>query len=150
MPADYETATREICRQFQMAWDAGADSNGIAVHWPNVRKDIPTARNTPDNATDSWARVTIQHDASRQTTVGHAAGSRRFRQRGLITVEIRVPTGRGHSLANKLLKIAADAYRGQTTDNGVSFFNITPREIGNEGPWYRVDLLARFQYDEVI
>jgi len=150
MPASYETATSEMLALFKAAWDAGEESAPVAVFWPNVRDDVNTAKQSPTDAALPWARIGIQHVSGRQTSVGSPDGSRRFEHAGLITVELRVPMGRGPGLANRLATVAANAFRGKTTASGVTFRNPRPRETGADGPWHRVDVLVEFLYDEVV
>jgi len=146
MPATYEQADDEMMATFRTAWLAGFESSAIAVAWPNRRFDIDSVRQGDTGEAASWARITTQHVTGKNQSIG----GKLWRNRGLITVEIRVPGEQGNSLHRKLCSIAANAFRNNTTESGVSFSNTRLREIGNDGPWYRVDVLTEFQYSEVI
>lgn len=146
MPATFEQADDEMMARFNTAWLAGSESSSIPVAWPNRRFDIDSVRQGDTGQAAAWVRFTTQH----VTGSRRAIGGNLWRNRGLITVEIYVPGEQGNSLHRKLCRIAADAFRNQTTDSGVAFFNTRLREIGNDGPWYRVDVLTDFQYSEAI
>jgi hypothetical protein len=148
MPATAEQAFDQIMTLFKSAWDSGA--SGVAVHWPNVRNDVDGARNTPADSADEWARISIQHSSGRQVSIGSPDGSRQFRQSGLITVEIYVPHSKGTARAWQLVRVALNAFRGKSTSGGLTFDSPRPREVGNDGPWFRVDALIGFKYDEVV
>lgn len=148
MPTTSEQAFNDSMSLFKSAWDAGAESGSIAVLWPNVRGEIDTTRQAPTDAAKSWARISQQTITSTQRGIG-SDGKHLFETSGLITVEIRVPTSQGSGLAYRLAKVALDAYRSQTSVNGVRYGDCKPREVGNDGPWFRVDALMEFEFDEI-
>lgn len=148
MPTTTEQAFVDSMTMFKAAWDAGVESSGIAVHWPNVRGEIDTARQTPTDAAKSWARVTFQSVNSNQRGIG-SDGRHLYENAVLITVEVRVPTSIGSALAYRLVKVVLDAFRGKSSANGVRFMDCKPREVGNDGPWFRVDALIEAEYDEI-
>lgn len=131
---------------FRTAWLAGAESGSVPVAWPNRRFNVDEMRSGDTGGPSSWARITLQHTSG----VNKAIGGRLWQNKGLITVEVRVPGEQGNSLHRKLCRTAANAFRRKSTASGVRFQESRLREIGNEGPWYRVDVLTEFQYSEVI
>ncbi len=149
MPATREQAVDEMLSLFKAAWDARPESQLIPVLWPNVRGDVDTTRQLPTDAAQSWCRVTVQTVRSEQRSISMTDGLRRYETEGLLTVEIYVPTSSGSGLAYRLVQVALNAFRGSETAHGVTFRNARPREIGNDGNWFRVDALVEFSFDEV-
>jgi hypothetical protein len=66
-----------------------------------------------------------------------------------VTVQVFVPNGQGVTLADRLCKIAAEAFEGRHTPGGVWFRNVRMREVGPDGPWVQHNVVAEFTYDEL-
>ena len=103
---------------------------------------------TPPKEGTAWARVTIRHNRGDQETLSNPFGSRLFRRDGLVFVQIFTPVGNGLEQADALAKIALDAYEGKSSQNGVWFRNVRYREVGPDGNWYQVNVIAEFEYSE--
>ena len=138
MPATIATARDEMSALFKAAWD----TTGLPVIWDDVAK-------TPPKTRTGWARFTIRHEDGDQSTLSGGLGKARFTRRGTIFIQIFTPVGKGLSDADPLIKKAMDAYEGKSTASGVWFRNVRPREIGPDGDWNQVNVLADFEYDEV-
>lgn len=123
------------------AWLADSTSQDIPLLWWD------TAQDPPSNG--AWARVTMRHGEAFQATLAGETGSRRFTRTGVITVQIFTPTGDGLELSDSLAIIAARAYEGVTTDNGVWFRNVRANEVGQDGKYFQTNVFADFEYDEV-
>lgn len=95
-----------------------------------------------------WARLTIRHNRGEQETLANPLGQRLFSRDGLVTVQIFTPRGEGLTRAYILAKVAADAFEGQATPNGVWFRSVRLREVGPDGNWYQVNVIADFEYNE--
>ncbi len=146
MSATFEEAIDIILAIFKTAWDAGA-TNPTLVDYQNVK---PANNVTlPPDTNLSWARVTIQHQDGRQSSLSGALGVKRFDRDGLLTVQIFVPAGEGLSEAHTLSKIVADAYEGVAGNNGIWFRNVRVNEIGPDGDWFQTNILIDFTYDEI-
>lgn len=149
MATDINTAYDEMLEAFKTAWDAGAGTyNGGTV--PEVRYDGVGEQGPPDGE-EPWARVTIRHAGGFQATLLGDAQVTRFRRDGIITVQVFFPLSRGGlSNARSLAGVAKSAYEGQATASGVWFRNVRIQEVGPDGPWYNVNMLADFEYDECV
>jgi hypothetical protein len=149
MPAEFDTARDEIQSTFKVAWDAnaGAVNGGVVptVHWEGV----PTAGDFPPKDA-AWARMIIRHNAATQAALSSSADRRRFRKFGILTISIFTPLqgGQGLGLAEELGKVARAAFEGKSTASGVWFRDARINEIGPDGPWFQVNVLAEFEYDE--
>lgn len=152
----YEEARDYILDKFKAAWDAPAvkslmQSGGYGnvtpeVEYQNVKQD----KNPLSSGNKPWARAVVRHATGEQRSMG-SPGNRIFTRRGVVTIQIFVPVGKqGLVLADRLGKVAADAFEGEETSTGnVWFRNTTYREVGVDGNWFQVNALAEFEYDAV-
>ena len=60
-----------------------------------------------------------------------------------------VPVGDGLSGARVLGKVVVDAYQGKSTPGGAWFRNVRLQEVGPDGNWSQVNVVAEFTYDEI-
>ncbi len=151
MAMDQEQARVEIVALFKTAWDAGGDSTGIEVLYQSDGRQPPDAEETgEDGLSVPWARFSIRHGSGETRTVGNAAGQQKETQEGILTCEIRVSLTQGLRQADKIAKIVKNAFRGQRTAGGATFKNVTSQERGRDGVWFRMDVLADFEYDEIV
>lgn len=144
MPIATPTAARDaILTLFKAAIDLNAP--GVIVVYDDTKTEIPTS------ATSEWMRVQVEHLERIQPTVGNAVGLRRFRSSGLITVQIFTPYGGGLTRADLLADIVFDIFDGVSTGSGdgITFRNVTMREVGQSGNWFQSNILVDFEYDTV-
>lgn len=146
----YEEARDYILDHFKSQWDANAPAvNGgsaPAVEYQNVAPALsPLA-----DGNKAWARVSVRHVSGEQRSFG-GLGARVFTRYGLVTVQVFVPAGKqGLVLADRLGKVAADAFEGEETSTGdVWFRNVSYREVGIDNGWFQVNAMAEFEYDAV-
>lgn len=143
MTATRTQAKDEILGTFKTAWDAGAESTGLTVLYWNTKSEVPTS--------GAWARVTVRHAEGEQETLSNSAGSRRFGRVGTVTVQIFTPHNEGGTLSDQLVEIVEKAFMGVTTSPGrVIFRRVRSNEIGQDGQWFQVNVLADFEYSEII
>lgn len=139
-----EQARDDILTAFAAAWASKTPAvNGGAV--PPVKYDQVASSEPPQDT--PWARVTVMHATGTQRSMG-TVGSRLFSRTGVVTVQVFVPGGQGLALADRLGKIALDAFEGQHTPGDVWFRDATLREVGPDGPWWQTNVVATFAYDE--
>lgn len=142
MSVTYQQAVDEMLATLRTAWLADAAS----MDYPILYWDVAY----PAEPTTPWCRVTVQHQDGAQVTLSNESGARRFRRYGLITVQIFTEWGKNTTLKNTLKKIVCEAFEGVTTSPGrVTFRNVRPNEIGQDGQWFQTNVLAEFEYDEV-
>lgn len=141
MEAEDDTLAR-----FKAAWD----TVGHAVVYTDVPLDAAAeAATNPESATlVPWARVSIKNNTRTQATLAGPLG-RRFDARGVFIAEIYTPAGDGLTLARILARLVEQAFEGVSTPNGVWYRNVRTNEVGPDGPWFHVNVIAEFQYDEV-
>ncbi len=144
----FDSARDEIFSMFRTYWNAQTPAlnagQPIRVEWQGVDSQTPPPADKP------WARITIRHAISQQSTFG-PSGARRFTRSGLVTVQVFTPlvAGGGLSLAEKCAIIARDAFEGRSTASGIWFRNARIQEVGRDGAWQQMNITAEFVYDEL-
>jgi len=141
--ATRRAAIDEILGLFRAAW-LGAGQTDDRVKYDNVGKSsLPPSGLTP------WARVILRHTTAGQGSLSGPQGTRMFERQGILTIQIFVPPGKGLAEAVDLPKIIQDAYEGEETANGAWFRDVVVNEIGPDGDFYRTNVIALFEYDEI-
>lgn len=100
----------------------------------------------PSDTALSWARVSIRHVDSKQSTLG-PVGARKYLTSGLMYVQIFTPLGDGLSEDDRLAMILLSALRADDTA-GLTLRNIRPVETGPDGGWHQTNVIAEFEYEE--
>jgi hypothetical protein len=148
MSATYQIATDEMFAQFNTAWQA--QTAAIAGYVPIVYWPLITPVDVPDGS-KYWTRVSKQGVLEEQTTLRDENGERRYTAYGLIFVEIYAPKSAGNApvVARALAVVARNAYRGKTTPSKVIFRNARIKEVPEEALYYRLNVVAEYEYDEI-
>tara|TARA_R110000851_G_scaffold16046_2_gene52521 strand:+ start:10842 stop:11258 length:417 start_codon:yes stop_codon:yes gene_type:complete len=136
MTLTYAEAAKDIGSLMLAVWTP----TGHDIHWDDVRNQ----RNLSD---DPWAVFVIRHASGTQDNLG-GIGNRNFVRTGTAIASIFTPSGNGLSESYALAKVVADAYEGQSSDNGVWFRNVRLQEIGRESQFYQTNVLIDFEYNE--
>lgn len=145
----FDQARDEILGRFKAQWDADTPAvNGGAVpkvFWEGVGEVL----DKPHDA--AYAAPVIRHGPSEQASLAGDGALRRFEKRGIIIVSIFSPLsgGKGLVLSEALAKVAKRAFEGKETPSHVWFRNATINEVGVSGPWYQMNVIAEFVYDEL-
>lgn len=139
MSATYAVARDEITRQVHSAWVTANPSYPMLF---DDRKGQKPATDIP------WARLTVQHNRGDQEALANAIGRRLFSRDGLVIVQIFTPAGEGLRTSDALAKVVSDALEGKATPNGVWFRNVRLREVGPDGAFHQVNVIAEFVYSE--
>lgn len=135
-------ARDEILTRFRTEWLADGISSPVPLTFEDFESDLASG-NAP------WARVTVRHATGEQATLTDGSGKNRFRRTGTVFVQIFTPFGDGLSKADALATIAARAFEGKETPLHVWFRDVRYVEVGRDGQFYNVNVLADFEYDEV-
>lgn len=133
---NFNQAEAEIRQFFAAAWN---DLTVIA--WPDIKF------NRPDN--QNWVRFNCQENDGAQVSTG-SPGSNRFRHYGTITIQVFQPQGQGSKEAREIATTALGVFMGAQTTNGIIFYDVLARQIGNDGEgFYQINVVASFYYDEI-
>lgn len=111
------------------------------IAWPDQKFTVPNDEN--------WVRFTCQENDGGQASTG-SPGSNLFRQFGIVTIQVFQPQGQGSKGARTLAASILTALKGAQTTNGVEFFDVYGRQVGNDGNgYYQINVVASFRYDEI-
>lgn len=136
MSLTFTEARDEILTLFRTAWEAQPTPPSL-FYW-DVEQEDPTG--------EIWARITVRHNIGGNDAIGN----RLFVREGVITLQIFTRFGEGLVNADATAKVAVDAFQGKSTPGGVWFRNVRYTEIGQDGEWFQSQVLADFEYTEVI
>lgn len=130
-----EQARDVILGIFKAAWDPR-----VAVY-DDVPGNIPTSETV-------WARATIRHATGRQSSLGGDIGSRRFTDRGTVFVQVFAPVGDGSTACYEAAREVQNAFRDARNPD-VWFRDVRMNEVGADGAFEQINVLATFSYDDV-
>lgn len=136
------TSLSEAKQSIQQTFIAGWDST-IQIALDNERFD-PVQGQT-------WARLSISHQANTQRTLGPVS-TRKFGRQGAVFVQIFVPAkSNGTVESDRLVNIARGIFEGNRIINtSIRFYDVNNRELGiEEGKWFVALVEANFEYDEI-
>ena len=152
MTTNYHDAKSEMFALLNAAWQA--NTVAIVGYVPAIYWQMKEEPATPDPS-KYWARCSRQTVLEQQTTLSTcegANGQRRFTTFGLLFVQIFCPKAAENvgTIAEKLAQVAKDAYRKQQTTSGIVFRNVRINELPPENQYYRLNVVAEFEYDELF
>lgn len=144
------TARDEIQAMFLTAWNASAAAaNGGVL--PKVYWQWVEVRDTgKPKGTEAWVRVTVSHNEGGQATFG-TPGNRVFDRTGTVFMQVFTPqkSDQGGTRLEALGVIARNAFEGRATAGDVWFRNVRLQEASPDEPWWQLNVLADFSYDEI-
>jgi len=140
-------AVQAMQAAFDAYWTALTVRTGVVVY-DNVGNDpidnaVPIISDDPLVSGEGILLVQVQHADGNIA----ALGTKMQRQLGIMSGALYVENGRGRvRTAGKLADSALNFF--QTTNvAGVTFMNSRLNEVGPDGRWWQVNILADFQYD---
>jgi hypothetical protein len=137
MPATMSQAQNQV-----LALLANALPGSLPVAWPDMAK----APSFPP-ASGSWARVSITDNGEESPpTLVSSPGNRRTKTIGLLTVQLFTLAGDGRRTAQTLGETILAAFRGQSTEGGVTFRNEYVDHIGPDGIWHHANTYVTYVY----
>ena len=131
-----DQADKAIQAAFFQAW-----ARRTPVAWDNLDFDAE-AQNKP------WVRLNVQFITGSISDLGQV-GDRRFRNEGLVFVQVFTPVGGGKSINTVLATTARNVFRGVQLAGGLWFRNEGIIDVGPDGKWYQQNVSAEFIFDEV-
>lgn len=116
------------------------------VAWDDQGNETPGSTEGYPYLTD-WVRFAVYPATANTTSIG---GPRlRYRHAGEVVIEIYAVPGQGPHKALSLADTACGIYRAWETP-GLRFYAPRIVRVGNEGGWYRVNVIAPYQRDSLF
>lgn len=142
MPATQQQAVDQIHEVF----DAATSGLGIPTSYEGVvNKSLP-----PEDGQSPWMRLSIKNsDSAGQATLTDASMGRRYRQEGIIFVEVYGKSGDGLRQVRATSQAILDGFRGTITPGGVWFFRERMKHIEPKGSWSQMLVLIEYTFDEI-
>ncbi|MGH8711236.1 MAG: hypothetical protein ACREVA_07960 [Burkholderiales bacterium] len=143
----YEQAIDEMFNDFYVSWLANSAS--IVSYVPNVR--WPNIDEGSLDAGKFLARLSQQTVIEKQASLRGEENLQRYTTYGLIFVQIFCPRSDSTAMekGRKLANLARNVFRGHSTQNNVWFKNARVQELEPEQKFYRLNVIAEYEYDEV-
>lgn len=133
---NFDQAEQEIRAFFETNWAALT-----AIAWPDTEFTVPNDQ--------TWVKFNCVENDGGQVSMGNP-GANRFRQFGLLTIQIFQPQGQGSTDAREKAATLLTLLKGAVTTNGVYFFDVYGRQVGNDGNgFYQINVISNFYYDEI-
>jgi hypothetical protein len=108
-----------------------------------IYDDSPKA--VPIDGSIKWVRISVKHRAGERTSLGRADKKGKHTQSGFVFVEIFTPRQDGLVVSDTLSALFAESFR--TTGGDIWYRDVAGIEVGEDGNWYKVDVIAEFEYD---
>ena len=130
-------ANDEIQKTFLTCWASG-NYPDTPVLWSNDDMD------TPNN--ESWVRISIKYNTSRQNTIGRKT-RRRFGRYGFVSFQVFVMGGTGTYTGNYICQEILDILEGEDFSS-INFENGQFSETGKEDVWFQYNGTIDFWFEE--
>ena len=157
--SDIVEATDLISKIFFDRWKADTPSIiGYVpeVIWESAQMDLyngaagpPGPPPAPPIPNKAFARFIIRHVNGQQRSLSEPGG-RRFNHYGVVIVQTLTPMSSGQNslVAQRLAQVALSAFQGRAIRD-VWFRNVRYTEIGRDGLFYQINVMADFERTEI-
>lgn len=145
-------ARKEVFALIAAGWGAGAPAIVNALQAPELRFQGLEKEGLP-GSTKYWARASTQLATTRQSAfVNEEAGCPvEYETAGVVFVQIFAPMTEPTSYAKGelLAELAQRMFMATETASGVWFRNPRINELVPDGTWYRWNVIADFQFNQM-
>lgn len=117
-----------------------ADAQSLFAIYDDTAKQVPT------DGTVTWVRVLVRHANGSRSSLGRKDGSGKFTQSGFVFIELYTPREDGLVDNDTISAAFADSLRN-FSDSDIWIGDVSAVEMGPDGNWQRVDIIAEFSYD---
>lgn len=144
----YTEAVDQILATVNTAWQSS--TTAVVGYVPDIYWQGVEEPKKPD-LTKYWARVSQVGFNDEQSTLRNGDSEQRYTTNGNVYVQIFAPKKDSLGMTNgrELATIARNSFRGTTTDGCVWFKNARIVELDPEESFYRLNVIAEYEYDEI-
>lgn len=151
MTIEFDLAGDEIFALFNTAWNA--NTTAIVGYVPEVRWQGKEVSTKPPSG-KFWARLSLQNLIEEQRTLSNCVGEpgkKHYTSSGLVFIQMFAPkeTLNAFYKCKQLAKVARNAFRGKTTPGKIWFRNVRINELNPEELFYRINVAAEYEFDEI-
>lgn len=105
-----------------------------------------TVMQVPDDGDLTWVRISVKHRNGSRASLGRKDKTGKHTQAGIVFVELYTPRENGLVDSDVLAAAFAESFRSPT-DGDIWYRDVSEVEVGEDGNWFRVDVIAEFEYD---
>ncbi len=105
-----------------------------------------TVQRVPEDGSIKWVRISVKHRNGSRASLGRADSKSKHTQAGFIFVEVYTPRENGLVDSDVISTAFANSLRN-FSDGDIWIADVSPMEMGEDGNWFRVDIVADFSYD---
>lgn len=105
-----------------------------------------TSSEVPKDGTVTWVRISVKHANGSRSSLGRQDNKSKHTQSGFVFVEIYTSREDGLVDSDVLSAAFAESFRSPT-DGDIWFRDVSEVEMGEDGNWFRTDVIAEFEYD---
>jgi hypothetical protein len=153
MSTNPQIARQHVFTRISDCWTARAPAI-VGSGTPKLRFQGDELGDKP-KATEYWARASTQHVTTRQSAhqmpaEGEGGSDVVYETHGVVFVQVFAPMKPGAWAKGELLAIMCQGiFMASETPSGVWFRNPRFNELENDGTWYRWNVIADFQFNQV-
>jgi hypothetical protein len=146
MTSTQQEAYDEIMGVIADGWAANSTSAAIPLLYDDRRKAKPgeDANGLPL----PYARASIANVGTQRQCIA-PVGQRQFEEEVIATVEIWTPFNDGRTMSNELVQIAVDFFRAVVSAELEVKVVGPPERLGQEGPYFKVNVPALITYYQI-
>lgn len=147
----YPEAVDNMNARFLAAWNA--ETAAIVGYVPEIRWDGNEKKAPPPGGL-YFVIHSVQNVKDGQSTLSNNVsrpGVKRFTSIGLVIMQLYMPKNVQDPKPNgrALAMIAKNAYRSGDNSSGIWFKNVRINDLPSFEDWYRLNVIAEYQYDEL-
>jgi hypothetical protein len=105
-----------------------------------------TKKPVPKDRAIEWVRISVRHRKGSRSSLGRQDGKSKNTQAGFIFIEIFTPKDDGLTRSDLISAAFGDSLRGGQ-DGDIWIGDVSEIEMGDDGNWFRTDVMAEFSYD---
>ena len=105
-----------------------------------------TAKRVPEDGSVKWVRISIKHGNGSRSSLGRKDGSGKHTISGVVFIEVYTPRENGLQASDIISAAFADSLRN-FSDSDIWIGDVSENEMGEDGNWFRSDVVVEFSYD---
>jgi hypothetical protein len=154
MIENLQQATNEINQMFLDFWNSETSLEVELGYMPSIRWYGNDEGYKPD-ASKFWIWHSTQSVFEEQATLNTCTGKpgeKRYNCAGLVIVQIFCPKSETNAKYKgaAIAQVCKNAYRGKHSPNKIWFRNVRILDISDETLYYRFNVIAEYEYDELF
>lgn len=133
---NFNEAEAEIRKHFKNGWNGLTD-----IAYPDTAFQPSVG--------ETFVRFNCQETSGKQVSAG-SPNNNLFRHYGFVTIQVFQPEGQSSTDAREKAQTAIALFMGKNTTNGIHFYDVYGKQLGNDGKgYYQLNVTAFFRYDEI-